>query len=165
MAAELPSLDELMSPSEMEITGVDKLSAEEKQALREWLEVFVDLDAKFAAKRYAERKKAEEKAGVTRQKSEPRTEQVSETTQHDVQEKQNRFSKSQARIVGDFTGWKGKTTFRLDNGEVWQQRKPDSIRRTKRVSNPEVRITRNFMGFYIMEVPAVKTKVPVTRIK
>ena len=68
-------------------------------------------------------------------------------------------------MVGDFSGWSGKTTFILDNGEVWQQRRADSVRRTKRITNPEVRITKNLMGYYVMEIPAAKVKMPVTRIK
>ena len=51
----------------------------------------------------------------------------------------NRFNKNQAKIVGDFSGWSGKTTFILDNGEVWQQRRADSVRRTKRITNPETK--------------------------
>ena len=49
-----------MSESEMAVTGINKLTPEQKQALREWLEVFVDQDAKFAAKEYAEQRKEEE---------------------------------------------------------------------------------------------------------
>ena len=49
---ELPPLEDLMSDSEMEVTGVVKLTQDEKQALREWLDVFVAQDAKFAARRY-----------------------------------------------------------------------------------------------------------------
>ncbi|SVE55574.1 uncharacterized protein METZ01_LOCUS508428, partial [marine metagenome] len=59
---ELPRLEDLMSESEMAVTGVGRLTADEKQALREWLEVFVDQDAKFAARKYAEQRKAEARA-------------------------------------------------------------------------------------------------------
>ena len=38
---ELPPLEDLMSDSEMEVTGVVKLTQDEKQALREWLEVLL----------------------------------------------------------------------------------------------------------------------------
>ena len=27
----------------------------------------------------------------------------------------------EARLTGDFTGWTGKTIFKLDNGQVWRQ--------------------------------------------
>ena len=170
---ELPPLEDLMSESEMAVTGVDRLTADEKQALREWLEVFVDQDAKFAARKYAEQRKAEARAKKVQAEPEQKPGGISpsgtaETTQgQDVvrEEPRNRFNKNVARMIGDFSGWNGKTVFRLDNGEVWQQRRPDSVRRTKTISNPEVKISKNFMGFYVMEIPAAKVKVPVTRIK
>ena len=64
--AELPRIEDLMSESEMALTGVDRLTSDQKQALREWLEVFVDQDAKFASKEYAQRKKEETRARKTR---------------------------------------------------------------------------------------------------
>ena len=170
--AELPPIEDLMSESEMAVTGINKLTPEQKQALREWLEVFVDQDAKFAAKEYAEQRKEEEirarksqkqpgiKIGRIFRRDAENNEQAQEN-----QNSPNRFNKNQAKIVGDFSGWSGRTTFILDNGEVWQQRRADSVRRTKRITNPEVKIKKNLMGFYVMEIPAVKVKMPVTRIK
>ena len=170
---ELPPLEDLMSDSEMEVTGVVKLTQDEKQALREWLEVFVDQDAKFAARRYEKQRKQETRQ-IDRQSSVEQTsvsssgggESMAISAKNEMQEPEtkNRFDKSVARIVGDFSGWRGKTLFKLDNGETWQQRRSESVRRTKIISNPEVRIKRNVMGFYVMEIPAAKVRVPVTRI-
>ena len=174
---ELPPLEDLMSDSEMEVTGVVKLTQDEKQALREWLEVFVDQDAKFAARRYEKQRKQETRQ-IDRQSSAEQTlvpssgggesnrPELATSAKNEMQEPEtkNRFDKSVARIVGDFSGWRGKTLFKLDNGETWQQRRADSVRRTKIISNPEVRIKRNVMGFYVMEIPAAKVRVPVTRI-
>ena len=170
---ELPPLEDLMSDSEMEVTGVVKLTQDEKQALREWLEVFVDQDAKFAARRYEKQRKQETRQ-TDRQSSVEQTsvsssgggESMAISAKNEMQEPEtkNRFDKSVARIVGDFSGWRGKTLFKLDNGETWQQRRSESVRRTKIISNPEVRIKRNVMGFYVMEIPAAKVRVPVTRI-
>ena len=173
---ELPPLEDLMSKSEMAVTGVDRLTVDEKQALREWLEVFVDQDAKFAARKYAEQRKSEARAKKVRaiptvpdQKPAGISPSGTAETRRDQdvvrEEPRNRFNKNVARMIGDFSGWNGKTVFRLDNGEVWQQRRPDSVRRTKTISKPEVRISKNFMGFYVMEISAAKVKVPVTRIK
>lgn len=171
-ADDFPPVRELMSAEDMKVTGLDKLNEEELQALREWLEVFVERDAGFAIEQYRERQKAaaravkEQKQEVKRQTvaaSSARKEPAAATESEDT--RRNRFDKSYARIVGDFSGWNGKTRFNLDNGEVWQQRKPDSMRRMKAISNPEVKITKNFLGFYVMEVPAADVKVPVTRIR
>lgn len=164
-AAELPPIEDLISEKDRKDMGLHKLTAEERQLLREWLEVFVEQDARFAARRYAEQQKVRKKVEEEKRKQDvARVDSVGEQ-EEEINERSNRFDKSSARIVGQFAGWQGKTRFTLDNGEVWQQRKADSIRRTRTVQNPEVKIVRNFMGFYVMEVPALKVKVPVSRIR
>ncbi|MCV6625579.1 MAG: hypothetical protein OIF38_05750 [Cellvibrionaceae bacterium] len=67
------------------------------------------------------------------------------------------------RIAGDFSGWRGKTKFTMNNGEVWVQR--TSGRYFKRLNSPEVIIEKNTLGFYIMRVPEVDRAVGVKRIK
>lgn len=69
----------------------------------------------------------------------------------------------QRRIQGHFSGWKGKTIFRLDNGEVWKQRL-DS-RYYVSLENPEVEIAKNLFGFYELKVLKTGRKVGVTRVK
>jgi hypothetical protein len=54
-----------------------------------------------------------------------------------------------SRIQGDFSGWSGETVFRLENGQVWRQRLQGKYRYNG-PPNPEVRIYRNFLGFYMM---------------
>ena len=66
-----------------------------------------------------------------------------------------------ARIEGDFRGWTGKTIFRLDNGQVWKQRL-DSTYRYRGAANPQVRIERNWMGFYRMTVLGTGKSVGVS---
>ncbi len=66
-------------------------------------------------------------------------------------------------IEQPFTGWTGNTLFRLANGQVWQQRREG--RYVYQGSNPEVRITRNFMGFYRMELVENGKAVLVTRLE
>lgn len=64
-------------------------------------------------------------------------------------------AKAEAEIVsnikGDFTGWTGETVFRLENGQIWRQRLSGRYKYSG-PPNPEVRISRNFMGFYKMTV-------------
>lgn len=69
-----------------------------------------------------------------------------------------------AHLVGRFTGWNGGTTFRLDNGEVWQQ-VDDSSLSTGAVMNPKVTISRGLIDAYYLEVEGVKDTVLVRRIK
>ena len=67
------------------------------------------------------------------------------------------------RIKGTFKGWWGKTVFRLDNGEVWQQRHNNKYSIT--LESPQVEIKRNLFGFYEMTIVETGRRVGVTRLK
>ena len=66
-------------------------------------------------------------------------------------------------IDGGFSGWSGKTLFKMDNGEIWQQRVGG--RYYKKLNSPSVVITKNSLGLYVMEVIDTKRKVGVKKIK
>jgi len=63
-----------------------------------------------------------------------------------------------------FKGWSGDTVFRLGNGQVWQQRQRGNYY-PYRGTNAEVRITKNFMGFYRMELIENGKAVSVKRLQ
>lgn len=67
------------------------------------------------------------------------------------------------RIAGKFTGWDGKTTFTLDNGEVWRQRLPG--RYAVVLENPEVEIFKNLMGFHELRIVKTGKRIGVSRVK
>ena len=67
------------------------------------------------------------------------------------------------RIVGHFSGWTGKTVFRLDNGEIWKQRLES--RYAISLENPEVEIKKNLLGFYEMKIVKTGRRVGVSRLK
>ncbi len=67
------------------------------------------------------------------------------------------------RIAGKFTGWTGKTTFILDNGEVWRQRLPG--RYAVVLDNPEVEIARNLLGFHELKIVKTGKRIGVSRVK
>jgi len=73
----------------------------------------------------------------------------------------------EARLVGDFTGWTGKTVFRLDNGQVWQQTSNYIRNYTPRNPIPQARVTISKGGFggYNMRIEGVKRIVQVKRVK
>ncbi len=77
--------------------------------------------------------------------------------------KKKSFENLDSKVIGLFRGWTGKTKFRLENGQVWQQRY--SNKWTTKIDNPDVRITRNALGFYDMEILAKGRKIGVRRIK
>ncbi len=67
------------------------------------------------------------------------------------------------RIVGHLSGWTGKTVFRLDNGEIWQQRL--ASRYAISLDNPEVEIKKNLFGFYELKIIKTGRRVGVSRLK
>ena len=68
------------------------------------------------------------------------------------------------RITGNFTGWSGETVFRLENGQIWRQRLQGKYRYSG-PPNPEVRIHRNFLGFYMMTLVETDKSVGVKLVR
>jgi hypothetical protein len=200
-APEGDPLADLMGPELYERTGMDKLDADEREALVRWLQ------GRDAGRRVAERSAPpvspspaaappepgrapepealdEESAGREgpgwlswlggdEEAAEEAVEEPAgvqeETAGRDGglfafmrggDDAENSF---RARIDGPFEGWRGDTVFRLDNGQVWQQRRSDVF--VTELDSPEVILKRNRLGFYSMEVPAVDETVLVKRIR
>ena len=77
--------------------------------------------------------------------------------------KRNEVDEIRSRYVGEFTGWDGKTVFKLENGQVWQQ--SQSGRMSWKATNPMITIKRGFMGSYVLRVEGVNKTVRVKRIE
>lgn len=59
-----------------------------------------------------------------------------------------------AHIEGTIESFSGRAVFVLDNGQIWQQRIPDTVYFTPKLENPEVIITRGLIGYKMLIVPA-----------
>ncbi len=70
-----------------------------------------------------------------------------------------------ARIPGKFTGWSGRTVFRLDNGQVWVQADASDSRYFPHLENPEVEIAPGIFGSWKLTVVSEGLWVRVKRIK
>ncbi len=68
-----------------------------------------------------------------------------------------------SRIDGEFSGWNGTTRFHLKNGQVWETR--SSRRYRYSAIDPEVEITRNFLGQYRMRLVDTGQAISVRRIQ
>jgi hypothetical protein len=68
------------------------------------------------------------------------------------------------RVTGNFRGWSGETVFRLENGQIWRQRLRSRYTYVGE-ANPEVRISRNFMGFYKLTVVETNRGVGVSLVR
>lgn len=78
---------------------------------------------------------------------------VQEVTQADLR----------SRIDGEFTGWNGPTRFTLKNGQVWETR--STRRYSYSATDPEVEITRNWMGVYRMRLLDTDKAINVRRVQ
>lgn len=69
-----------------------------------------------------------------------------------------------AHLEGTFRGWGNGTTFKLDNGEVWQQI-DDSELSVGAIKNPKITIKRGLLTAYYLSVEGVDDSILVRRIK
>lgn len=87
--------------------------------------------------------------------------EVLQTKSKAVREAREEFEVT-SRIAGDFRGWSGDTVFYLENGQVWRQRL-DGRYVYKGPPNPEVRISRNLLGFFKLTLVAEGRGVGVSQ--
>lgn len=69
----------------------------------------------------------------------------------------------QSRLVGEFTGWRGNTEFRLENGQVWRQ--AGEGRLVYNANAPLITIRRGAFSAYRLSVEGVKSSVTVRRVR
>ena len=130
-----PTLEERMSQADFHSTGLDKLSAEELAQLNAWLQ----------AHGGAARRPGSNRSG-------------------DFYPDPDERSTVAARIDGSFNGWNGKSVFKLDNGQEWQQ--TESGRYDAGLfTNPAVKIKPMILGSWLMVVEGCGCSVRVQRIK
>ena len=70
----------------------------------------------------------------------------------------------ESHIVGTFTGWRGKTIFKLDNGQEWKQAESGMYDAGK-YEDPVVRIKPMLLGSWLMYVEGCGCSVRVSRLK
>lgn len=131
-----PDVRTLMTADEFKAAGLERLSPSELEALNRWL------------LHYTARQSSE-----LRQHNELVAEEIRKVEQEGIR----------TRIAGEFRGWDGDTLFRLENGQVWKQRLPGQW--LYRASSPEVEISKNFMGFWMLRISDADRAVGVTRIE
>lgn len=137
-AAGFSSLEERMSQNEFHASGLDKLSPDELQALNDWLRTH--------------------NAVVTT---------VITTTPSGQPVFYARDSDREAiesNIDGKFSGWGGKTTITLENGQQWAQAESGSMS-CGLSEHPKVKIKPMLMGSWLAYVSSCTDSVRVNRVK
>lgn len=72
-------------------------------------------------------------------------------------------SELHATIEGDFRGWSGNTVFILSDGSEWEQRAKGV--KSLLLTNPEVRVFKNWLGFYELEIISTGDRVKVKKVR
>lgn len=171
-----PEIQTLMAPEDFTAAGLDKLTDAERSHLSEWVARYREGAIKGPPVPGKERKEAARQAAAdaaddqapavaaTDGMEEATTDEYpgGYKTQEDRKKERDAKFELRAKVIPQFTGWSGKTVFPLDNGQVWRQRTPGSLRYSEGDSN--VIITRNIMGKFIMKHPASGRSVGVRRI-
>ena len=160
----------MMSPEERQKSGVDTLTAEQRQFLSEWLlENYARNPAKVVS--------SPATAPDTSPQQAASNEATADTIEAEIDRRvaarlaDNRASEKkpandssfEARLTGNFTGWSGKTVFRLDDGQVWRQRSAANYRH--RGTDMRVKFKKNWMGGWEMTVVSSGKTVLVSKVK
>ncbi len=129
-----PGVETLMTEQEYRAAGLDKLTSAEREALNRWLIRYTAEDSQVIYNENEEVIKAVEEQEIV------------------------------SAILPPFNGWWGDTVFKLENGQIWQQRQGGNYP-YRGEPKPQVRITKNFLGFFRMELVANGKTVQVKRLK
>ncbi len=171
LASESENIESVMSAEERLKSGVDTLTAEQRQFLNNWLKENYDRRIESVVTRTT----ADEQSESTEQpvKLEATPEAIEAEVDRRVAAKlankrENEKTKQpnsafEARLTGDFTGWTGKTIFKLDNGQVWRQRSSANYRH--RGSDRRVTFKKNWMGGWEMTVVSSGKTVLVRKVQ
>ncbi|HEU5077961.1 MAG TPA: hypothetical protein VFT72_02040 [Opitutaceae bacterium] len=151
------SLKDELSPREFESAGLNRLTPAELANLNRL--VRVDREHGSSAARDSERASPQKQntfsveggaAGFGREEKVVR--QLDRETPKEIR----------SRILGEFKGWTGHSTFRLENGQVWRQTDGSSF--TARLKDPVVIIRKASLGSYRLKIEGFSTQTTVQRV-
>ena len=170
-ASESENIESAMSAEERVKSGVDTLTAEQRQFLNEWLKEHYDRRGESDVTRItaddpSELSEQPAKLEATPEAIEAEVDRRVAAKLADKRESENTKqpeSAFEARLTGDFTGWSGKTIFKLDNGQVWRQRSSANYRH--RGSDRRVKFKKNWMGGWEMTVVSSGKTVLVRKVQ
>ena len=169
-ASEPGSIEDMMSAEERLKSGVDTLTAEQRQFLSEWLrENYARNPAKVVSSPAtvpdtSPQQAASSEATADTIEAEVDRRVAARLADNRASEKKPASDSSfEARLTGNFTGWSGKTVFRLDDGQVWRQRSAANYRH--RGTDVRVKFKKNWMGGWEMTVVSSGKTVLVSKVK
>lgn len=157
-----------LTPAERAAAGLDHLTPEQKAALDQLAERFAKEGARRAVETVKAAAKAEEVAAVQQAREEAKAAAKTEARQKKIENAglaaRDDDEIIRTRISGDFRGWTGHTTFRLANGQVWQQGDKEN-RFFPKMVDPEVELVPSKWSGWKMTILQEGLWVKVKRIK
>ena len=172
-----PEIQTLMAPEDFSASGLDKLTDAEREHLSGWVARYREgaiigptVPGKQREEAAAAATAATAATAAAQETTPETTTSTTEeypggyTTQEQKQKEKEKKVKYElvAKVVPAFIGWSGKTVFVLDNGQVWRQRTPGSLRYSG--SDSTVIITQNILGKFLMEHQDTGRSIGVRRI-
>lgn len=150
------SLEERMTGEEFERAGLNKLTGNELRYLNEWLKKVKMQPAPASRTTTAGQSAPQATVSADRQPA-PAIDQTG------LRSKEVTRVTIESQIDGEFTGWSGRTRFKLKNGMVWQQ--VGSGEFFYRATDPKVRIEPKSLGSWKLYVDGIGRSVKVKRVK
>ncbi len=156
-------IEHQMSAEELSRSGVSKLSDDERQFLNYWLSARYTQkhDESGQSSRNNSHMPAPENHTIENEIALRVAERLA--TNRIAEEQRARDKRFEATIISDFSGWTGKTIFRLDNGEIWRQRASAKYRH--RGTDSRVSLSQNWSGGWEMTVLSTGKKVLVKKLR
>ncbi|MGH8282312.1 MAG: hypothetical protein ACRESE_00495 [Gammaproteobacteria bacterium] len=160
-APKLVDLRDLMTGTQFDQAGLNKLSPDELKALNGWLNQYLS-SRTVAAPSTAAAHNATASITAPAAAISPAVANFGADSMAPKEAAQTP-TRIETRIAGSFTGWTGDTVFKLENGQVWQQAATGYFTNVK-LDHPRVVIKKLVFG-YLLTLPGQGETVFVRRIK
>lgn len=175
LAGAVPAADKFwqqLTPAERAAAGLEQLTPEQQGALDRLAERYAQEGARRAAEIVQAEAKAATVAAVQQAREAARIEAKAESKAEARRQKiadaglaaREDDEIIRTRISGEFRGWTGHTTFRLENGQVWQQADKEN-RFFPKMVDPEVELAPSKWAGWKMTLVQEGLWVKVKRIK
>lgn len=154
-----------MSAENFSAAGLKKLSAEELALLDRLLAQKEDAQAASTEAEVKAAVSAAQSAAPANVAGPKRPSWITALiTLRDTSDQPDSAEAVESRLVGDYDGWSGRTSFKLENGQIWEQVSGGQRIDRKRTA-PKVKVYPGLFGVYWLEVEGIRERVKVKPIK
>ena len=157
-----------LTPAERAAAGLDQLTPEQKAVLDQLAERYAKEGARHEVEVVKAKAKEETVAAVRQAREEAKAEIKTEVRKQKIENAglaaRDDDETIRTHIDGDFRGWSGNTTFKLANGQVWQQTDKE-IRFFPKMTDPEVELVPSKWAGWKMQIVTEGLWVRVKRVR